>query len=129
MQTDYLILSNGLARQKVPRSSFTTLLAILRGDNNGRWTITAWTEMSVWWLGLSHQLTQLVERCSDCAKKHRPSKEPLIKTSLPEYPWQVIAAGLFYLKGTEYLEVVDYFSHFPEVIQLRSTTARVSLIP
>ena len=41
-------------------------------------------KMSVWWLGLSHQLTQLVERYSDCTKKHRPNKEPLITTSLPE---------------------------------------------
>ena len=81
-------------------------------------------KMSVWWPGLSQQLTQLVERCPDCAKKHRPNKEPLIMSSLPEYPWQAIAADLFHLKGTEYLVVVDYFSRFPEVIQLRSTTSQ-----
>ena len=80
--------------------------------------------MSVWWPGLSQQLTQLVERCPDCAKKHRPNKEPLITSSLPEYPWQAIAADLFHLKGTEYLVIVDYFSRFSEVIQLRSTTSQ-----
>ena len=39
-------------------------------------------------------------------------------------PWQAITADLFHLKGTEYLAVVDYFSPFPEVIQLRSTTSQ-----
>ena len=38
--------------------------------------LTRQSALSVWWLGLSHQLTQLVERCSDCAKKHTPNEEP-----------------------------------------------------
>ena len=47
----------------------------------------------------------------------------MITSPLPEYPWQSIAADIFSLKGTEYLVVVDYFSRYPEVIQLRSTTS------
>ena len=37
--------------------------------------------------------------------------------------WQKVATDLFTLKGTCYLVVVDYFSRYPEVIQLRSTTS------
>lgn len=78
----------------------------------------------VWWPGLSQQLTHLIKNYPDCARDHRPNKEPLITSTLPEYPWQSIAADLFSLKGTEYLLVVDYFSHYPEVIQLRPTTSQ-----
>ena len=76
----------------------------------------------VWWPGLSRQLTEFIKKCSECARQAIPSKEPLIPTSLPEYPWQKVAADLFYLRGTDYLVIVDYFSRYPEVHKLRSTT-------
>ena len=56
--------------------------------------------------------------------KHFPSKEPLIPTSLPQYPWQQVAADLFHLKGEDYLVLVDYFSRYPEVHKLKSTTSQ-----
>ena len=45
-------------------------------------------------------------------------------STLPDYPWQKAATDLFELKGATYLVVVDYFSRFPEVIQMKSTTCR-----
>ena len=46
----------------------------------------------------------------------------MIPTPLPEFPWQQVGTDLFELKGQHYLLVVDYFSRFPEVIKLASTT-------
>ena len=63
-----------------------------------------------------------IKKCPQCACDSIPSKEPLITTSLPECPCQVIAADLCTLQGSNYLVVVNYFSQYPEVIQLRSTT-------
>ena len=48
-----------------------------------------------------------------------------MSTLLPDYPWQVVATDLFELNGDKYLLVVDYFSRFPEVIKLSSTTSAV----
>ena len=42
---------------------------------------------------------------------------------MPDYPWQVVGSDLFELKGGHYLLVVNYFSHYPEVIKLSSTTS------
>ena len=42
---------------------------------------------------------------------------------LPEYPWQVVGTDLFEIDGTPYVLTVDYFSRYPEVIQLTSTTS------
>ena len=49
-------------------------------------------KMSVWWRGLSKQLKSYVEKCPECAKDVKPSKEPLIPTSLPAYPWQKVTS-------------------------------------
>ena len=78
---------------------------------------------SVWWPGVTSQVKQFVENCRECARVARPRREPLLPTPLPDYPWQVVASDLFELKGEHYLLVVDYFSRYPEVIKLSSTTS------
>ena len=78
-------------------------------------------KISVWWPGISKQLTGFIERCPECTRDAKPAREPLIPTSLPSYPWQKVAADIFTLKGQEYLVMV-YFSRYPEVQKLKSTT-------
>ena len=78
---------------------------------------------SVWWPGVTSQVKQFVENCRECAKVARPRREPLLPTPLPDYPWQVVGSDLFELKGEHYLLTVDYFSRYPEVIKLSSTTS------
>ena len=67
---------------------------------------------------------------SFCAKMSRireassqPQGTPTDYT-LPNHPWERVAADLFQLNGSTYLLVVDYFSRYPEVIQLTSTTSK-----
>ena len=79
--------------------------------------------MSVWWPGISRQIEQMVKHCSHCTRETTPRKEPLMPTALPEYPWQKIGTDLFSLNGSNYLLAADYFSRFPEVIKLTSTTS------
>ena len=79
--------------------------------------------MSVWWPGISRQIYDFVSQCSECCKDALPRRELLIPSLLPDFPWQKAATDLFQLHGTTYLVVVDYFSRFPEVIQLKSTTS------
>ena len=44
-------------------------------------------------------------------------------SQLPKYPWQVVGTDLFEIDGVHYLLTVDYFSRYPEVIKLTSTTS------
>ena len=78
---------------------------------------------SVWWPGASKDIETLIQNCPQCCKMATPRKEPLMSSSLPAHPWETVAADLFELKGTSYLLVVDYFSRFPEVVKLTSTTS------
>ena len=59
-----------------------------------------------------------------CQTLYTPQREPLMSTPLPDYPWQRVASDLFQLISANYTVVIDYFSRYPEVIQLKSTTSR-----
>ena len=79
--------------------------------------------LSVWWPSVTKQMTEMIQRCSVCARETIQRKEPLMSTPLPDHPWQVVGSDLFELKGEKYLLVVDYFSRYPEIAKLSSTTS------
>ena len=68
-------------------------------------------------------MENFVQSCPICQKTLTLSREPLINTPLPSYPWERMAADLFDLKGSTYLLVVDCFSRFVEVQKLNTTTS------
>ena len=78
---------------------------------------------SIWWPGVSQAVETYVKHCSHCQKRYVPPREPLISSTLPSRPWNRVAADLFEFNNTHYLAVVDYFSRYPEVCQLQSTTS------
>lgn len=81
------------------------------------------TRISVWWPGVMTDIKQMVENCTTCAREANQRKEPMMTSLLPDYPWQVVRTDLFELKGDHYLLVVDCFSRYPEVTQMKSTTS------
>lgn len=78
---------------------------------------------SAWWPGASGSVEDFVRRCPECSKSLAPAPEPLRPTPLPVHPWAHVAADLFELKKSTYLVIVDYFSGYPEVVKLASTTS------
>jgi hypothetical protein len=58
-----------------------------------------------------------------CLQKRPPATEPMMPSVLPNHPWETVATALFELKGESHLLMMDYFSHYPEVIHLSSTTS------
>ena len=52
-------------------------------------------------------------------------KEPLITTKLPDNPCQRVGSDLFSLNGAQYLLMVRYFSHRPELVKLKSATSSI----
>ena len=79
--------------------------------------------MVVWWHGISKEVADLVECCPKCFKSQPLRREPPISTPVPDYPWQTVGSDLFVLNGELYLLVADYYSRYPEVVELTSTTA------
>lgn len=62
---------------------------------------------SVWWPGLSKQIEDVVTTCTTWCKQRRNYAEPMMSTTLPEWPWQKIGVDLFYHNGKEYTIAVD----------------------
>ena len=80
--------------------------------------------MSEWWPGISSEVANMVEQCRECSKNASRRREPLLCSPVPEYPWQMVGSDLFTLNGDQYLLVADYFSRYPKVVKLNSTTSQ-----
>ncbi|UYV65567.1 K02A2.6-like, partial [Cordylochernes scorpioides] len=80
---------------------------------------------TVWWPGISEEIAETVRKCSVCIQEAVSKHEPLIPTNFPTRPWQKIGMDLFKFENKWYLVVIDYYSRFPEVVQLDRLTANV----
>ena len=73
---------------------------------------------SVWWLNLSKQIAELIQRCPVCCKERVQGLEPLLPSQLPNHPWSKVGMDLFQWKGAMYLLIIDYFSRYIEIAKL-----------
>ena len=122
-----LTVHNGLllyqGRIVVPMSLQRETLTRVHDGHQGIERCRMRVKTSVWWPGISQQLSEMVTNCAVCARDSALRREPLMTTPLPDYPWQVVGSDLFTLHGVKYLLVVDYFSRYPEIIKLSSTVS------
>ena len=69
------------------------------------------TESSVWWPGITPDIQQMMDQCVTCdtvaPSQVRCDPEPCPE---PDFPFQLICANHFDLKGQSYVCVVDRFS-------------------
>ena len=65
-------------------------------------------------------IESLVGRCEECKiKKAAQRREPLISSQLPVQPWDCIGADLMDFKGKTFHVVMDYYSRYLEVVDLK----------
>ena len=76
---------------------------------------------SVWWPGLSRDIEELVNNCTECRKLRTQRAQPLMPSSLPDMPWQKVGTDLFEWNKQTYLLIVD--SRFIEIARLSRPTA------
>ena len=83
----------------------------------------------VWWPRMYEDVEHAVGACHSCqiTSTTNAPKQPIKATPLPQGPWEQIGIDLSgpYPTGETLLVVVDYYSRYPEVEILRSTTAKV----
>ena len=79
---------------------------------------------ATYWPGINNDIAQLVKNCSSCIKySSKKCQEPLKPHEVPLRPWQKVASDLFHHQK-DYLIVTDYFSYYPEIVSLRSTSTK-----
>ena len=61
------------------------------------------------WSVIYSTIDELVSKCSTCQQHQRSNqRELLISQEVPERPWAIVEANIFYYKGRDCLLVVDY---------------------
>lgn len=117
---DLLLLD---CRLVIPAALRSNVLALLHDGHQGLRRCKERARESVWWPNCNSHIEHLVTSCDKCAETRVVHSEPLMSTPTPDRPWQRLAIDLFQLKGRDYVLMVDYYSRFPEVVSLSSTSA------
>ncbi|UYV79065.1 hypothetical protein LAZ67_17000981, partial [Cordylochernes scorpioides] len=122
-------VQNGLlmrsCRLVIPASMKLEILDKLHAGHFGITKTRLRARETVWWPGISEEIAETVRKCSVCIQEAVSKHEPLIPTNFPTRPWQNIGMDLFKFENKWYLVVIDYYSRFPEMIQLDRLTASV----
>ena len=76
----------------------------------------------LYWPGLDVDIADYTRRCQECIRRSQPPKEPLQAHEVPQEPWERIAMDYFYMNGRLYILICDYFSKFPFMFQVKTTS-------
>ncbi|XP_041349225.1 uncharacterized protein K02A2.6-like [Gigantopelta aegis] len=77
----------------------------------------------VWWPQISKQIQEMVAACRFCLEKQPShSTEPLLTTTLPDRPFQMIGVDICEFKGNQNLITVDYYSRYIDIAFLSQIT-------
>ena len=81
---------------------------------------------TVYWPGINKDILKYYQSCKTCIKYSKSQmNEPLQSHPTPKAPWHKVTTDLFEIKNSKYLLIVDYYSRFPILHKLSSTTSRV----
>lgn len=108
----------------IPASLRSQIMNKLHESHQGLSKCLDNAQAAVWWPGMTSQLSDMIKNCRICAER-RPAhrSEPLIPSTLPDRPWQVVASDIFELNNKQYIVVIDKYSRWIEMKQLHSVKA------
>ena len=73
---------------------------------------------------INQDIDRMTGSCSTClAYRDRQTPEPLLPHTVSSRPWEIVASDLFEFDKKQYLVVVDYYSLYPEVKHVPSTSS------
>ncbi|XP_024885717.1 uncharacterized protein K02A2.6-like, partial [Temnothorax curvispinosus] len=110
-------------RIHIPKGLRNEVLERIHQGHLGEKKCQGRARQSVWWPGVNADVRARCLKCTICLEHRLQTKEPLIVTEPPERPWQEVAVDFCEREGRHYLVMVDYFSRYPEVVYMSSTTA------
>ncbi|XP_061710675.1 uncharacterized protein K02A2.6-like [Cydia pomonella] len=79
----------------------------------------------MFWPGMSRDVERRVRRCGACAARApRAQREPMLPHDIPDLPWIKVGSDIFQYGSKYFLILVDYFSNFIEVSQIKNIGSR-----
>lgn len=72
------------------------------------------------WPQINQQIEDFVLSCDVCQHHvNQNPKETFLNREMPTRAWQNLGSDLFHFDGKDFLLAVDYFSKYPEIVQLQ----------
>ncbi|GBN15050.1 Uncharacterized protein K02A2.6 [Araneus ventricosus] len=113
-------------RINIPKSHQAEVLNQIHEGHLGITKCRARARCSVYWPGISKVIEEKIKNWTACIQESSNRHQPLIPTSFPEKPWEVLGLDLFKYKNSWYLLISDSYSRYPEIARLdRLTSAEV----
>lgn len=82
----------------------------------------------LYWPGMNAQIEEVVKNCSTCAEfQNKLPKLPMKPTETPELPFEQVGSDIFEFEGKHYIIIMDYFSKFIEVGELKDLRSRTTI--
>ena len=81
---------------------------------------------SIYWPGIDGDIEDYTKRCTQCLLHSQTRKEPLRPSEIPAGPWKTLGADHFELRGKLYLLIADYFSKYPYVFPVTTTSYKAT---
>ena len=77
----------------------------------------------VYWCGITGDIDNMIRKCYVC--QHNQTAQPKEERIHIDatYPWEIVDSDMFHFRGDGYLLVVDYYSSYPIIRKLCSTTS------
>ena len=105
------------------------MLNLLHAGHPGTTRMKSLARLHVWWPNIDKDIEYHTNACTSCATAARdPMRVPLHQWELPLRPWQRVHidyAGPF--KGKMWLLMIDAFSKWPEIHEMKTTTAEATI--
>lgn len=113
----------------VPAILRKIILDTLHSANQGVSGMKFRANTCIYWPGLDQSIRQHRQTCKDCDENSpSQSKEPIILTPSPEYPFQKLCADYFQIGNYSYLDIVDRFSGWLCIYYFHGEMGSASLV-
>ena len=124
---DRLTIANGLVyydtRVYIPKSLRQTYLERCHKGHQGVTKCRRRAQAHFWWPGLSKDIADFIAKCNTCIVHSGIKHMPMVEYDLPSRPWEVVGTDVFEFKGCLYLVLIDYYSRWIEVEQIKTQTS------
>jgi hypothetical protein len=125
---DELTVQNGIILKGqqvlIPETVRADILQQLHASHLGIDKTRRLARQSVFWPGINKDIERMCQSCTLCQElQPQQAKQPLTMHERPKTPWTKLGSDLFEINKVTYLILSDYFSRYPVVHKLSSTSA------
>ena len=116
-------------RLLIPKTMRPQVIADLHEAHQGIIRTKQRARLTVYWPGINNDIENVITACQLC-QDHLPSnpKEPIVSKPKPLRPFQEVAVDFCTYGGKQFLNIVDCYTDWPDIIPMGTNTTTHHLI-